>query len=89
MNAGYDSDQDIDPSTNTLTLTVYYDSNVENAYESGTSFFSFKLPEEEYGQFTADSINLVLKAKTTSSGDNFEEVKCRMAKSDLFPPRGY
>ena len=45
MNAGYDSDQDIDPSTNTLTLTVYYDSNVENAYESGTSFFSFKLPE--------------------------------------------
>lgn len=89
MNAGYDSSEDVDPSTNTLTLTVYYDSNAENAYDSGSSYFSFKLPESEYGQFTADSINLVLRAKTTNSGDSFEEVKCRMAKSDLFAPRGY
>lgn len=89
MNAGYDSNKDVDPSTNTLTLTVYYNSNVENAYSSGSSYFSFKLPESEYSQFTADSINLVLRAKTTSTGDSFEEVKCRMAKSDLFAPRGY
>lgn len=89
MNAGYDSSKDVDPSTNTLTLTIYYDNNSQNAYDSGSSPFSFKLPESEYGQFTADSINLVLKAKTANSGNDFEEVKCRMAKTDLFPPRGY
>lgn len=89
MNAGYDSETDVDTSTGTLTLTVYYDSNSENAYSTGSSLFSFKLPEVEYGKFSADSINLVLQAKTTSSGDSFTTVKCRMAKSDLFPPRGY
>lgn len=89
MNAGYDSDLDVNSSTNTLSLTVYYDNNSSNAYEIGNSIFSFKLPAQEYGKFEGDSINLILKAKTTSSGDKVEELKCRIHKSELFPPRDY
>lgn len=89
MNVGYDSDKDVDASKNTLSLTVYYDNNTSNTYEQGRSVFSFKLPEEEYGKFTNDSIDVVLKAKTTSSGEELQELKCKMAKSDLFAPRGY
>lgn len=90
MNAGYNSNEDVDVSTNTLTLTVYYDANSDNAYATGSSLFSFRLPEAEYSRFSStDSINLVLKAKTTASGDKLEEVKCRMATSDFFAPRGY
>ena len=88
VNMAYNSDVDVDVSNNTLNLTLYYDNNAENAYAQVSGvLYSFQLPSELYGTFSSDSIKLVVKADGSSSQELKKEVK--IAKSSLFPPRGY
>ncbi|WP_178795973.1 NigD1/NigD2 family lipoprotein [Bacteroidaceae bacterium] len=88
MNMAYSSDVDVDAANNTLNLTLYYDNNAENAYTQASDvLYSFQLPSEVYGTFSSDSIKLVVKADGSSSQELKKEVK--IAKSSLFPPRGY
>ncbi len=88
MNMAYNSEVDVDAANNALNLTLYYDNNTENAYQQGTDIlYSFQLPSEVYGSFANDSIKLIVKAEGSSSQELKKEIK--IAKSSLFPPRGY
>lgn len=84
----YYSEEDIDVANNTLNLNLYYNSNSEYGGNSqGTSLFSFKLPEEVAGNFSNDSINLVLNAITEYEGKELTKVgECKVAKKDFFVP---
>ena len=87
MNAFYNREKDIDPATNTMYLNLYYNSNSNNPTAQGQSVFSFDLPEQAIGQFSSDSINVVLKAISDFDETALVEVgKCRVAKKDFYTP---
>ena len=88
MNTYY-SEEDIDAANNKLTLNLYYNSNSETHTGQATSIFSFKLPENLAYNFQADTITLVMKAKTEYDGEFMSEVgSCKVAVKDFFAP-GY
>ena len=88
--------EDVDVTNNTLYLNLYYNNNTTNPYNQGQGVFSFTLPEELYNTFQTDSINLVLKAKSSNQmgmdviETELKEVgRCKMARKDLLPVRAY
>lgn len=88
--------EDVDVTNNTLYLNLYYNNNTTNPYNQGQGVFSFTLPEELYNTFQTDSINLVLKAKSSNQmgmdvieTDLKEVGRCKMARKDLLPVRAY
>ena len=89
MNTYY-SEEDIDAENNKLTLNLYYNSNSETYTGQATSIFSFKLPENLAYSFQADTITLVMKAKTEYDGEIMREVgSCKVAVKDFFIPSMY
>ena len=89
MNTYY-SEEDIDAANNKLTLNLYYNSNSEAYTGQATSIFSFKLPENLAYSFQADTITLVMKAKTEYDGEFMSEVgSCKVAVKDFFTPNMY
>ena len=89
MNTYY-SEEDIDAENNKLTLNLYYNSNSETYTGQATSIFSFKLPENLAYNFQADTITLVMKAKTEYDGEFMSEVgSCKVAVKDFFTPNMY
>ena len=89
MNTYY-SEEDIDAANNKLTLNLYYNSNSETYTGQATSIFSFKLPENLAYSFQADTITLVMKAKTEYDGEFMSEVgSCKVAVKDFFTPNMY
>ena len=89
MNTYY-SEEDIDAANNKLTLNLYYNSNSETYTGQATSIFSFKLPENLAYSFQADTITLVMKAKTEYDGEIMREVgSCKVAVKDFFIPSMY
>lgn len=87
MNTFY-TEEDIDVDNNTLNLNIYYNSKSSNAYDQGTSVFSFKLPEDAAFNYMTDSINLVLKAITNYGDKQLTKVgECKMAMKDFYAPR--
>lgn len=90
----YYNPEDVDATSNTLTLNVYHNIKEEYSYTDVQSVFSFDLPEEVYNEFQADSINLVLKANLGShdliGSPGLTEVgRCKLATKDLFQPVAY
>lgn len=90
----YYNPEDVNATSNTLTLNVYYNSKEEDSYTQAQSIFSFELPSEVYNAFQTDSINLVLKANLGShdliSSPELTEVgRCKLATKDLFQPVAY
>lgn len=97
MHTYYDA-TDVDVANNTLTLKLYYNSNTTNSYTQAQSVFSFDLPDEIYSQqFSKDTINLVLKARTNNTGSfdligdaEMNEVgRCKVALKDFLQPMPY
>ena len=87
ISAYYDKEQDIVPETNTFYLNLYYNNNSDDYNAQGQAVISFDLPEEVAGEFSSDSINIVLKAITNYDDNILQEVgKCRMAISDFYTP---
>lgn len=89
FNMGYDSSKDIDVSNETLKLTFYYDNGETPAYNAQPVVCSFPFPTNLYGEFTSDSLTVVVKAISDKAGDNYLEKKVKMSKNDFFPPRSY
>lgn len=87
MNTFFNSEKDIDVANNKLNLFLYYNCNTDQPSSSGQSVFSFALPQELYGSFSSDSIEIVLNAKTSGDPTVFREVgTCRLAQKDLLQP---
>ena len=87
MNTFYNREKDIDPETNTMYLNLFYDSKSQNPTAQGQSVFSFDLPEHVVGQFSSDTINVVLKAIADFDETTLVEVgNCRVAKKDFYTP---
>lgn len=91
----YYQDSDVDVKNNTLTLSLYFNSNTNNTFTQGQSVFSFRLPEREYHSFESDTINLVLRARANNSPDimgesQMNEVgRCKIPKKALLQPMEY
>ncbi len=86
LNCYYDSTKDIDLSTNTLYLNLYYNANAEYPSYTGSTLSCFELPEELYGTFT-DSVNIVVKALVDDKTELSEVGKCKVALKDFLTPR--
>lgn len=84
----YYTEEDIDYTNQTLNLNLYYNSKSEYDSSTGSSVFSFHLPEEVAPFYQSDSIKLVLNA-ITSYGDSepTKVAECKMAVKDLYAPR--
>jgi hypothetical protein len=79
----YNSAEDVDADNNTLTLNLQYNHNATNAYNTGSSYFSFKMPSGIANKFSADSVNVVLRALSASGTDNYLTTKTKVARTDL------
>ena len=92
----YYTPEDVDVANNTLYLNLYYNDNTTSSYSQVQSVFSFDLPEETYNVFQTDTINLVLRAKSSNhmgldyvESELNEVGRCKLATKDLFPPMAY
>lgn len=86
LDVAYDPETDVDLSTNTLTLTLYYDNKADYGQYSMRFPFSFRLPTELYNRFAeaSDEINVVLRYSKEIISDE-SEATCKMSKTDLRP----
>jgi hypothetical protein len=80
----YNSEEDLDGDNNTLTLNLQYAHNATSANYSGSSLFSFKMPEGIASKFSGDSVNITVRAlAATASTESYMTVKTKAARTDL------
>lgn len=85
LDVAYDSEADVDLSTNTIIYTLYFDnkrlgSNTQIKYP-----YSFRLDPKAYYKFMeASTINVVLRYRVGNA--ELREVKTTMTKDDFFLP---
>ena len=85
VDMAFDSEKDVDLSTNTITLTLYYDCKTNTAVNIQVNYpFSFRLPSGLYNRFpNASTINVVLKYMVDLGGET-NELTCTMKPEDFF-----
>lgn len=85
LDLAYDSETDMDLSTNTITFTLYYDNKRLGSNTQVKYPYSFRLPPNAYYSFMdASTINVVLRYKFDNS--QYRELKTTMTKEDFFLP---
>lgn len=84
IDMAYDAETDVDPSTNTITFTLYYDNKADYGDISMKYPFSFRMPMEAYDKLPAEEVNVVVRYKTEHF--NYSTVTCKMKKSDFNTP---
>ena len=83
LNVLYNSQEDVDVENNKVTLNLLYSHNATQAYYTGSSVFSFKLPSGLASKFQGDSVTVEMRALSTSGSDNYLTAKTKAALSDL------
>ena len=86
VDLAFDSENDVDENTKTITFTLYYDCNATPANVQVNYPFSFRLPSSLFHRFSdASSINVVLKYMAGLGGET-NELTCTMKPEDFFLP---
>jgi hypothetical protein len=86
VDLAFDSENDVDENTKTITFTLYYDCNATPANVQVNYPFSFRLPSGLFYRFSDESsINVVLKYMVGLGGET-NELTCTMKPEDFFLP---
>lgn len=85
VNMAYDSEKDVNVDTNTITFTLYYDTDESMPTNVQVNYpFSFRLPSDLYFRFSeVSTINVVLRYMVGMGGE-MNETSCTMKPDDFF-----
>lgn len=85
IDMAYDSEKDVNVETNTITFTLYYDTDKSMPANVQVNYpFSFRLPSDLYFRFSdVSTINVVLRYMVGVGGE-MNETTCTMKPDDFY-----
>lgn len=85
IDVAYNSEADVDLTTNTVTFTLYYDNKAEYSDYQMKYPFCFRLPVALSNKFIgASEVNVVLRYQISDT--EYREATCKMSGSDFIIP---
>lgn len=85
----YDGEKDVDAINKRLSMNLYFNNSINQAYHTISSFISFEAPESIYSKYLnagmnmSDSIDLCLNVNTATGP---KQMNCKLALKDLLLP---